>query len=384
MNKINSEKYKKYIKRILISLFTVLTIIAIFNVLMDPYNVFGTPDFGFNRLKPDAKRQERLTKIIGLKLDKRKLDAVFVGTSRTDWPISKAHYKEVTGKNAENMAVVGMGFDEYLELADLCVKLHPEIKKVYLGLDLYTFNKNYKDNQKHIPFDTNTHLTTQELATVLFAGDTTVSSFITLARNTFATKDPSKMYTRMGTTHRFYNKGIKVYFDFAFRKYYEHYDNYLFNEENYEKLRLLKYNLKKQGVDLIMFHTPGHITDIDVIYENNMWKTFTDWKKGLTNVADVWDFYYYNYVTDSEVKPDMEYFTDAAHASDIAGKMMIETMTKSKNNGFGRLNTSKNIDKYMTQDLDNLRNWRRKNPEWIKKIQAQKGVYLKLKAEGKL
>jgi len=384
MKKISAKEYKKYTRRILISLFTVLTIIATFNIIMDPYNVFGTPDFGFNSLKPDAKRQERLTKIIGLKMDKRKLDAVFVGTSRTDWPISKADYKNITGKNAENMAVVGMGFDEYLELADLCVKIHPEIKKVYLGLDLYTFNKNYKDNQKHIPFSQNTHITTQELATVLFAGDTTVSSFITLARNTFATKDKTKLYTRMGTTHRFFNEGIMIYFDFAFRKYYEHYDNYSFNEENYEKLRLLKYNLKKKGVDLIMFHTPGHITDIDVIYENNMWKTFTNWKKGLTNVSDVWDFYYYNKVTASEVKPDMEYFTDAAHASDIAGKMMIETMTKSKNNGFGRLNTSKNIDKYIKQDTYNLLKWRRNNPEWIKKIQAQKNVYLKLKAEGKL
>ena len=377
------DKYRKFNRRILITLICVLTIVAIFNFVMDPYNVFMSPDLGFNSLKPDAKRQERLTKIIGLKLDKRKLDSVFIGTSRVDWPVNKQHYKEVTGKETESMAVVGMGFDEYLELARLCAKIHPELKKIYLGLDLYTFNKNYKDNQKHIPFNQNLHLTTQELATVLFAGDTTVSSFITLSRNTFATKDKSKIYTRMGTTHRFRNEQIETFFQYAWRKYYEHYDGYVFNEENYDKLRLLKYDLKKQGIDLVFFHTPGHITDIDVIYENNMWDTFTKWKKDLTKISDIYDFYYYNEVNSCAVTPDIQNFTDAAHASDIGGKMMIQTLTN--NNGtYGRLNTSENIDKYTKQDLKNLLIWRKQNPYWVKKVHDERYIYQKLKEAGEL
>ena len=377
------EKYKKSNKRILIIFICLLTIIAIFNVVMDPYNVFMSPDLGFNSLKPEAKRQERLTKVIGLKLDKRKLDSIFIGTSRVDWAINKQHYKEITGKETESMAVVGLGFDEYLDLARLCLKLHPEVKKIYMGLDLYTFNKNFKGNKQTIPFNKNKYLTTQELATVLFAGDTTVSSFITLFRNVLPNSDKTKLYTRMGTTYRFNNKLINVFFRNAWRKYYELYDEYEFNNEYYDKLQTLKSDLKKQGVDLIFFHTTGHITDIDVIYETGMWNTFTKWKKDLTKISDIYDFYYYNDVNNCEITPDIQNFTDAAHASDLTGKKIIATLTGSNNN-YGRLNTAENVDKYMKEDLKNLLNWRKKNPDLVKKVQDEKSVYKKLKEAGEL
>lgn len=377
------KKYIKSNKRILIIFICILTIIAIFNVIMDPYNVFMSPDLGFNTLKPEAKRQERLTKVIGLKLDKRKLDSIFIGTSRVDWSINKQHYKELTNKNTESMAVVGLGFEEYLELVKLCLKIHPEIKKVYMGLDLYTFNKNFKGNKNIVPFNQTLRLTTQELATVLFAGDTTVSSFITLFRNILPNSDRTKLYTRMGTTYRFHNNIVNILFRNAWRKYYELYDDYDFNYEYYNKLRTLKADLKKQGVDLIFFHTTGHVSDIDVIYETGMWNTFTKWKKDLTKISNIYDFYYYNDINDCEISPDIQNFTDAAHASDLTGKKMIQTLTN--NNGtYGRLNTAENIDKYNKQDLQNLLLWRRKHPDLVKKVQNERKVYEDLKEKGEL
>lgn len=376
-------KYIKFNKIILISLICVLTIIALFNIVIDPYNVFMSPDLGFNSLKPEAKRQERLTKIIGLKLDKKKIDAVFIGSSRVDWSINAQNYFELTGKHAENMGIVGLNFNEYLDLARLCVKIHPEIKNVYMGLDFYMFNKNHKYNQEHIKFNTSEKLTTQELATVVFSGDTTVSSFITLFRNVLPKADKTKMYSRMGTTHLFHNKLIYIYFDNCFRQYYEHYENLAFNTDNYKKIQELQNELKKQNINLIFFYTPEHYTSLNVIWNSGVWDIYEKWKKDFTEIAQVWDFDYYNKINDCIVNEDIKYFSDASHASEITGKIMMKTML-GLDNIYGRLNTKQNIDNYLKADTQDLIKWRKANPKWVKELHEQYELYLDLKKKGEL
>lgn len=377
------EKYKKFNKRLLVTLFCLLTIIAIFNIIMDPYNVFMSPDLGFNSLKPEAKRQERLTKIINLKLNKNKIDAVFIGSSRVDWSINAQNYFELTGKHAENMGIVGLNFDEYLNLARLCTKIHPEIKNIYMGLDFYMFNKNHKYNKEHLKFNSNEKLTTQELATVLFAGDTTISSFITLFRNTLSNTDESKLYTRMGTTHLFHNKIINIYFDNCFRQYYEHYDNLVFSYDNYKKIQELQNELKKKNINLIFFYTPEHYTSLNVIWNSGVWNIYENWKRDFAKIAQVWDFDYYNKINDCVVNEDIKYFSDASHASEITGKIMIRNML-GLDNSYGRLNTKQNIDKYLKADTKNLIKWRKNNPKWVKEIDDQHKLYLELKEKGEL
>ena len=77
-----------YIKRLLLVLFSLLFVVSLVNFLIDPFNTFDVIKAkGFNYYKPEIKRQERLTKVVNLKLE-RHLDTIFVGSSRVSWTLS--------------------------------------------------------------------------------------------------------------------------------------------------------------------------------------------------------------------------------------------------------------------------------------------------------
>lgn len=363
--------YKRFNRNIILSLLIVMLVLACLNYIIDPYNVFHTPLIkGINVLKPDAKRQERMTKIAAFKLDKRKIDAIFVGTSKVDWAFDRNYYKKITGKEAENMAMVSLSFDEFLDLTYACLKIHPEIKNIYFGLDFNTFNKNHKDNQTHLGINRNSELTTQEIGAALFSIDTTISSFITIVKNINGQQD--KMYTAVGTKHIFYNKDIEDYFRRSIVKYFNYYETYNLDEESFIKLKKLDDYCKEKNINLVLFINPAHITDIDEIYEAGLWNTFLNWKKSLTKVKSVIDFDYPNKINNVEIKPDMKNFHDAAHVTDIVANTMTDKLV-GQDIDYGQNINTQNIDTYNKTNTQNLLKWREENKELVKKVQSMKG-----------
>ena len=75
INGIKIVGFKNYNKKLLITLFSILAFIVMLNYLVNPYNIFQQRIFKTTLLKPEAKIQERVTKPIGLKINKRKIDA---------------------------------------------------------------------------------------------------------------------------------------------------------------------------------------------------------------------------------------------------------------------------------------------------------------------
>lgn len=363
--------YRRFNRNIIIPLLTVMLILAGLNYTIDPYNVFHTPLIkGLSVLKPDAKRQERLTKIAAFKLDKRKINAIFVGTSKVDWAFNKDYYKKITGLEAENMAMVSLSFDEFLDLTYACLKIHPEIKNVYFGLDFNTFNKNHKDNQTHLGLNQNPNLTTQEIGAALFSLDTTVSSVITIIKNINGQQD--KMYTSVGTKHVFYNKNIDDYFRRSIVKYFNYYETYKLYEGSFPKLKDLNDYCKENNINLVLFLNPSHITDIDEIYEAGLWSTFLSWKKDLVEIKPVIDFDYPNKINNVEIRPDMKNFHDAAHVTEVVANIMTDKIV-GQGVDYGQNITKENIDNYNKLNTQNLFIWRENNKELVKKVQSMRG-----------
>ena len=362
--------YKKFNTVLLSTVLCIITILGVFNFIVDPYNVFNSHLYKFNVLKPEAKRQERLTKIIGYKLNRQKIDTVFVGTSKVDWAFDKNYYRQKTEKNAENMAIVGLSYSEFLDLTKLCIILHPEVKNIYLGIDFNTFNSNHKDNQKHIGFNESKKLTTQELSTVLLSIDTTVSSFITISKNLSGSED--KMYNSAGNKHIFVNPAIDDHFRRSIVKYFHYYKTLKIKDENYEQLaELIKY-CKSKGIKLHVFITPGHISDIDTIYDGGVWNEFENWKKNIVKVTEITDFYYPNSINNAVIKPNMTEFYDAAHATNLIGNKMIDAMVDGPKD-YGRILNQRNVKSHLVKDKQDLLKWRSENKSFVEKVQSYKG-----------
>ena len=357
---MNYKEYNSVLLKTII--FTIITIIAL-NYLVNPYNIFKQRIFKNTLLKPEAKIQERITKPLGLKIDNRQIDAVFFGTSRADLGLDKEHYKTITGKEAENIAIGGLLFYEMFDALNVSLKIHPEIKHIYIGLDYGTFLKeNHSDYKGRVPITKNPKIQTNELAVALLCTKTTGNSIWTIIKNFSGNK--KRMFYASGKKYIFVNKKIKKEFEKAWIEYNK---AYIGNITDLEKIELLRnfYNTQKAlGREVTLFIMPSHVTEFYFIYKTGSWNEYIKWKKALTSIAPVYDFQYPNKYTKDTIKSDMQTFFDASHCTYVVGNKIIEDIVLNKGN-FARLLTQENVDQYLQLETNEIIQWKKENKETV-------------------
>lgn len=361
-------KYKKYNKYLLVISISIILGIILLNYLVNPYNIFKQRIFPETLLKPEAKIQERVTKPIGLKIDNRKIDAVFFGTSRADLGLDKNHYKEITGKEAENIAIGGLHFNEMLDAIDIAIKIHPEIKHVYIGLDYAVFLKskdNTNDNRATIT--KNPKLETQELGIALLCLKTTGNSIWTVIKNLSGNK--RRMFYPSGKKYIFVNKKIKKDFELSWKEYNKAYAAAVLDDNKLEMFADYCKKLNRKGIKVTLFIMPSHITEFYFIYKTGNWENYSNWKKGLAAISPVYDFQYPNIYTTDKIRPDMKTFFDASHCTYLVGNKIIDDIVLKKTD-LARLITKENADAINKKNLKDIVNWSKTDKEtinWINK-----------------
>ena len=161
---------------------TVFTIL--FNYIIDPFDIFKfIKKTGINYNKPCISKQERITKIPQLKLNKDKIDIVFVGSSKTQWWLNIPYYSKISGKNIISMGLSASSLQESIIMAENSIFLHPEIEKIYFGLDFFSFSSNFYTTAINIERVTEKKLTKKEIMPLLLSFDTLKYSMLTLFYN---------------------------------------------------------------------------------------------------------------------------------------------------------------------------------------------------------
>lgn len=339
---MDKKSYKKFNICLISAFLTVLLGVAALNVAVNPYNIF--PFCGIAKYKPEAKLQERVTKLIGFKLDKRKINSVFLGNSRTDYSIDRDYFKKVTGLEAENLAMGGIVIEEYPELLDLIFKIHPEVKNIFLGTDFIMFSgSSVFDEKSKATFEKNPNLTTTELCTALFSFSSTRDSVWTLVRNLLKIKGGA-VYNLNGTRHPVPDKRYREIFGMSVLEYVIKYKNFDYNPGKLEIIRKIKAVCDERGVGLHLFVMPTHLADMYLISSfPNTKNAYYEWKKDLTQIAPVYDFQYPSDFMNESISDDMQYFFDISHVTPTVGNMIIDFFD-SGNSEIGRFETSEYID----------------------------------------
>ena len=335
---------KTYNKKLFLSLFLTLFFIICLNYFINPYNIFKQRIFDKTMLKPEAKVQERYTKPIGLKINSEKIPAIFIGTSRVDLAINKNDYKSFTGMNAENLAVGGINCEEIENMINIALKIHPEIRKIYIGVDFQIFSKDkVKINDNRALITQNPKLEISELCTALLSYGTTGNSFWTIIKNVIGIE--KRMFYSDGYKHIFINKDIKDEFDASVYEYNKKYEDYELDYNKITKFKNYVDYLKSEGIEVKLFIMPTHITLQNLIDKTGKRNVYNEWLKELSFIDNVWDFNIKNQYTTEEIKPDMKYFFDGSHSTHIFGKMITEDLL-SDNPKYAVLRTSCNGEKY--------------------------------------
>lgn len=351
------EDKKKYIKFNLIFLFTVvclLTIIGFINVAVNPYNIFSTPVNKFTRYKPEAKLQERITKIIGFKLDKRKVNTVFLGNSRVDYAIDRDYFEKVTGLTAENLGMGGMVLEEYPALLNLIYAIHPEIKNIFLGVDFVMFSgASLFDEKTKATFSDNPNLTSTEICTALFSFSSLRDSVWTLIKNGLDIKGGA-LYNLNGTRLVGPDKKYTEVFALSSVEFIKKYSQFKYNPDKIEILRQIKTFCDENGISLYFFVMPTHIVDLEFLYSfENTKDDYKAWKYDVSSVLPLFDFQYPSEFAAENTGTDMKYFFDISHATSVLGNKVIDFMNTGKTD-FGRIVTDEYSDMLYETDKTEL------------------------------
>ncbi len=353
---MKKESYRGFNIRILISFFAILLILALFNIIVDPFSIFNLVNIkNFNELKPDKNRQQRITKVVELKLEKKPVDVIFLGSSRVDKAIDTEYFYNLTGKNAKNLAMNALTNSELIKIAKNAHAIHPEIKTMYAGLDFFRFLKYQADDGRTVNMTLNKNLTISEFNPLVLSFDTTIASVNTIIAN-IKHKDNASKEDPTGI------------FEYRLKQYSDSYKDMELSTIEIQKLANFKKEMQKKGVEVVFYLNPTHATDLQLIKEKGGQKVFEEWKRALAQNFNYIDFDIVNDATGENIDQNTKYFYESSHSTTEMGKLVINRLTRLTDDPYGKKVDKKNINVHLKNADKALIKWSMSNENWANKV----------------
>jgi hypothetical protein len=361
---------------VLISLIILLTITISINIVVDPFSVFDRPQFyGFNKVKPELKRQERLTKVFYLILNKKKFDTIILGSSRVDYGFDSEYYFKKTGLNSYNSGIKATGVGDGLEIVKKLIHKNSNLKQVLIGVDFFAFKKppEYLINLKDQMISTKLN----DFASILLSLDAVECSINTILYNL---KTPNiNIYDKNGlkimkNDHNAYNEAL--YEVGAYMNDELFYKNYVPDSKGFNDLKELKSICHKNNIELIVFVNPINVAQLQAIKTSNNWQNYKNWKKNLSYITPYYDFSGFNSVTTEPLNKNMKYYIDSNHYLKNTSHLMIDAIINPQkrifHKDFGIYINSANVEQSNAKLDKDYNEWSKKNQILVKKIKAIK------------
>lgn len=359
----------------------ILLFVNIFiNVLVDPYYIFKTPLIkGFNAIKPDIKKQERLTKVLEFKLHKNDIDTLFLGSSRVDYAINPYYYDKITGKKAFNFGIKGSIISDSLEFVKLATYHNPHIKTIIVGIDLFGFGIPINNNNNNKPTSDKLYyspsIKLSEIATVLLSYDALLSSFKTIDYNIHNNNDVDFDVRGIKIEKINYSSYDEAMSDLGlYINKYVFYRDFKLCDQKIDELRKIKKICDENNINLIVFINPTNFVYLQGIKTSNNWGNYLTWKKKIAEITPFIDFSGYSNITTEKLAKNMVYYFDSNHYKSIVGDKLIDRFTEKNKvfENFGIIVTKQNVDNDNKQLEKYHESWSKHNKEVVKQINALK------------
>ena len=353
--------YKKFNKLIFIITLATVFLVSIINFIIDPFDIFKVyKSERVNLFKSCISKQERMTKIPALKLYKDKIDIIFVGSSKIDWWLNPYYSSKISGKNVYSLAMSSSSIKENIIMAENALLIHPEIKKIYFGLDFFAFSSNYYDTAVDIKRINNIKISAEEILPFLISFDTFKYSLITLKDNILL-KNNEDFYSVENTQ----NYRAMHYFEQTVKKYdRDYYSDYVLNTDAIEELLSFQEFAQNKGAQVVFLFTPAHIIDLINIKEHFLTDDYFRLKEKLAENFDYYDLSSINKYNTEPVSTDMKYFRDAVHATKYMGALFEQSLFV-KNNDTVILINKENVKNYLKKEENKFNNYIQDHPQVI-------------------
>ena len=375
----NKRKYLRFNWIFFLSVFITVVAAGGFNVVIDPYDVFNTPNLlGINHSKPRKDNSDRLFKATDI--IRIKPITILIGSSRTKQGLDPNHPALENDQPAYNLSLDGLNTYELGRYIEHAVTNQKELDLIILGLDFFMFNT-FLENR---PSFSENRLEKQNISLVDFVNVTFSSDALLASKETivdsqknppdnigygengfmpYRNPDPEK------TEWRFKNS-INVYYGFHAK--------YQLPTELTELKKIVDLCQQNQ-IKLISFISPSHATQWEAIRATGEWSTFEKWKREVVAITPVFDFSGYNSITSEPIHNEMENYRDNSHYTKKIGDLVLNRILSYKKEevpeDFGILINPENVESHLVKIRQDREIWAKNNPDEVQLVKEIKQKY---------
>lgn len=303
--------YNKFIKKFLVTFFSVFLGIALFTLVMDPFEIYSVPLIkGLNDNKyPD---QDRLLSAINIIKHKPKL--IVLGTSRVRNLSSIDKYSEKG--SAYNAFFPGADFNEIYAYFLHTLHVQPDLKTVIVGIDLFSFNPKRKPAVSFTPDRLfKESITIKDIKNTLISFRALINACQTLLYSALSLEKENPIL----------QLGEKEYLKTMLANE-ENYKNFTVSEEKVQKFQSLVAICKQKDIDLKVFICPVKAMYWDFYFNNDLWRHVEELKKQLCAIHPIWDFSGFNPITTETLKCDESLYFECSHFTPYTGSLLLQRM----------------------------------------------------------
>jgi hypothetical protein len=370
-----SVKYNKFILQFLAAAFLPVMSVGVFNYIVDPYDVFNTPNFfGINHDKPKKDSNDRQFKAIDI--TRIQPTTIIIGSSRTKQGIDPEHPTLAKDPSTYNLAINGPNVYEVRRYLEHAIANQPNLKEVIFGIDFFMFNANLKNQPSFSESRLGIkHIAIGDAVNALFSIDTYHISKETIEASL---KEPNKS-DRFGENgfmpNRKFNDGnTKWRFEQAIKLYFQLHSNYELSDQYLNDFKKIVSLCQEKNISLKVFISPAHATDLEAIRVTGKWQVMEQWQREIVKIIPVWDFSGYNSVTTESIKDVMKNYADNSHYSRSIGNYMLDRLGNYRTDkipqDFGILLTPENIESHLEQTRQEREIWVKEHPDELKLVET--------------
>ena len=333
---------RRYLIYYILSLLLLLIIVASINFVVDPDGRFRVIDRAdFNQIKINPSPGSRQGKAIALQ--QCDYATVILGSSRAETGLDPDS-EVFVDQPVYNAALKGTSMREILSIGEFV--LHTQKPKIIIfGVDFLTFSKQRDTAADFLDSVLHNDPTLLSVANYLLSTDTLLASWYTASWNI------------AGYVRRCHDNGHndrsgdmvnqREAFDAIQTTYIRNqglYGKHEINREYLDKFASLLQMIVERDIELLIFISPMHALQIELLQDAKLLESFRNWKRDLvkivatTNAAlpsakhiELWDFSGYNSITMEPVPPagsehQMRWYRDSAHYRIATGDLILQKL----------------------------------------------------------
>lgn len=346
-------------------------VLALFNVLADPFAVMGMPRVkAWNYTKPDLGNHIRLYKAVDLA--KKDIKTLIIGASRVEEGIDPNQDNLAAYQPAYNMAMAGATLYEQSRYLEHAIATQPNLETVFLGIDLWLL---YSELPAFRPgFDESRigrqGLSTEEWLKINFSFATAESSFKLVKENRQNPQgeidySPSGLRTNANADVPFTH-----WLQFVVNRNAES-----LSEEAFASLQTMLELCADHDIELIVFTTPAHASHVEALHVSGNGHLVEKIKRRLASMTSFYDFYGYSSLTYGPLE-ETDIYRDSSHFQLPVGELMVARMLENTRanvpDDFGLWVSAITVEERLSQQREARSAWLLDHPNIVEVVTAMR------------